>query len=188
MMQSKPSKTKQTKPKAKPTSEPSKLSPKMMRFCEEYLIDLNGTQAAIRSGYSEKTAHVIGAENLVKPNIKKRIEELQSEIRERNKITIDELIQTLAGFVRLDPQDLLDEQGVVKSLSDMPAAARKCIAEMKLMEICGADGPIGVLKTIKFSSKLDAIEKLMKHLGGYEKDNKQKTPEGTVIILPSNNR
>ncbi len=44
------------------------LNPKQQRFVDEYLIDLNATQAAIRAGYSEKTAAVIGAENLIKPN------------------------------------------------------------------------------------------------------------------------
>ncbi|MFA5753528.1 MAG: terminase small subunit, partial [Bacteroidales bacterium] len=44
-----------------------KLTPKQKRFVDEYLIDLNATQAAIRAGYSERTARIIGAENLIKP-------------------------------------------------------------------------------------------------------------------------
>tara|TARA_R110002124_G_scaffold60694_4_gene166345 strand:+ start:401 stop:829 length:429 start_codon:yes stop_codon:yes gene_type:complete len=54
-----------------------KLNAKQTRFCEEYLIDLNGTQAAIRAGYSEKTAAEIGSENLRKPNIAEFIAELK---------------------------------------------------------------------------------------------------------------
>jgi phage terminase small subunit len=46
-----------------------KLTPKQLQFCKEYLIDLNGAQAAIRAGYSEKTAKEIASENLTKPNI-----------------------------------------------------------------------------------------------------------------------
>lgn len=69
--------------------QPSKLTAKQQRFCEEYLIDLNATQAAIRAGYSEKTAHDIGSENLRKPNIANYIAEKQAEARDRNAITVD---------------------------------------------------------------------------------------------------
>lgn len=165
------------------------LSPKMRRFCEEYIVDLNGTQAAIRAGYSERTAKAIASENLTKPDVRKYIKNLREEARERNRIKLDELIQTLAAIVRLDPIDLFNDNGTVKNLSDIPESARKCITELKLMEISSVDGPIGMMKTIKLTSKLEAIEKLMKHLGGYEKDNEQRKPEiGTVVVLPNNSR
>jgi phage terminase small subunit len=57
----------------------NKLSSKQKAFCEEYLIDLNAVQAAIRAGYSKKTARQIGSENLSKPDIAKYIVELQTE-------------------------------------------------------------------------------------------------------------
>lgn len=61
-----------------------KMTAKQKRFCDEYLIDLNATQAAIRAGYSEKTAKVIGAENLTKPviheYIKKRMDEKEAAL------------------------------------------------------------------------------------------------------------
>ena len=50
-----------------------KLTPKQERFVDEYLLDLNATQAAIRAGYSKRSARAIGAENLTKPNIQQRI-------------------------------------------------------------------------------------------------------------------
>jgi phage terminase small subunit len=55
------------------------MTAKQMRFCDEYLIDLNATQAAIRAGYSKKTARVIGQENLLKPAIKEYIENRMAE-------------------------------------------------------------------------------------------------------------
>ncbi|HHZ71241.1 MAG TPA: terminase small subunit, partial [Methylococcaceae bacterium] len=57
----------------------SKLTDKQEMFCLEYIIDLNATQAAIRAGYSEKTAQKIGSENLSKPLIQARIAELMAE-------------------------------------------------------------------------------------------------------------
>jgi phage terminase small subunit len=66
-----------------------KLTDKQELFCKEYIIDLNGTQAAIRAGYSEKTARAIATENLAKPNIQDRITELRAEREERLKIDAD---------------------------------------------------------------------------------------------------
>ena len=57
----------------------SKLTNKQEMFCKEYLIDLNATQAAVRAGYSVKTARVIGGENLLKPAISSYIQSLMTE-------------------------------------------------------------------------------------------------------------
>nr|DAQ89762.1 MAG TPA: Terminase small subunit [Caudoviricetes sp.] len=72
-----------------------KLTDKQKRFIEEYLIDLNATQAAIRAGYSEKTAYSIGEENLKKPEIKRAIAEAQSNRSSRVQITQDDVIRML---------------------------------------------------------------------------------------------
>ena len=59
------------------------MTPKQKRFCDEYLIDTNATQAAIRAGYSEKTAYSIGEENLKKPDIRAYIDERLAELETR---------------------------------------------------------------------------------------------------------
>lgn len=71
------------------------LTPKQQRFVEEYLIDLNATQAAIRAGYSEKTAKEIGSENLTKPNIAKAIQEAQSRLSNKAQVTVEMVVQGL---------------------------------------------------------------------------------------------
>jgi phage terminase small subunit len=76
----------------------SKLTAKQKKFCDEYLIDLNATQAAIRAGYSEKTAYAIGVENLRKPQIVDEIERNQSEIRNRNAITVDFVVNGIKAI------------------------------------------------------------------------------------------
>jgi len=68
------------------------LNPKQKRFCTEYIIDSNGTQAAIRAGYSKKTAQAIAAENLTKPLISAEIEKLRKEQEERTLVTADFVI------------------------------------------------------------------------------------------------
>ncbi|MEE8289772.1 MAG: terminase small subunit [Nitrosomonadaceae bacterium] len=71
------------------------LTAKQEKFCEEYMIDLNATQAAIRAGYSEKTADVIGCENLGKPSISERITELKESMCAKTRLTADFIINGL---------------------------------------------------------------------------------------------
>ena len=71
------------------------LTPKQQRFVEEYLIDLNATQAAIRSGYSEKTARKIGSENLTKLDIQEAIQEAQESLSNKTQLTIDIVVNGL---------------------------------------------------------------------------------------------
>ena len=74
----------------------AKLTAKQQRFCDEYLIDLNATQAAIRAGYSKKTANEQGARLLVNVSIQKKIFELQKEREKRTEITQDSVLRELA--------------------------------------------------------------------------------------------
>ena len=71
------------------------LTPKQQRFVEEYLIDLNATQAAIRAGYSEKTAYSVGHENLKKPEIQKAIQEAQEILSNKTQLTVDMVVNGL---------------------------------------------------------------------------------------------
>lgn len=81
----------------------AKLTEKQKRFCDEYLIDLNATQAAIRAGYSEKTAHSIGAENLTKPEIQKCLSEKMAEKDSKLIAEQNEVLQYLTSVLRGEP-------------------------------------------------------------------------------------
>lgn len=76
------------------------MTDKQKRFCDEYLIDCNATQAAIRAGYSKKTAHAIGDENLKKPEIKGYIEEKLTEISSRKTADAREVMEYLTAVMR----------------------------------------------------------------------------------------
>ena len=78
----------------------AKLTERQKRFCDEYLIDLNATQAAIRAGYSEKTAQNIWKENLTKPYIKKRIEARIAEKESQLIATQDVVLRYLTSVMR----------------------------------------------------------------------------------------
>lgn len=98
------------------------MTPKQKRFCDEYLIDCNATQAAIRAGYSEKTAYSIGNENLSKPEIKAYIDERLAEIQSKSIASATEVMQYLTSVLRGESyssvlslcgngcQELLDKQ------------------------------------------------------------------------------
>ncbi len=73
------------------------MTPKQEAFVREYLIDLNATQAALRAGYSAKTAHVTGHENLSKPEIATAIQSAMNERSERTEITADYVLQSIVS-------------------------------------------------------------------------------------------
>ncbi len=77
-----------------------KMTAKQKRFCDEYLIDLNATQAAIRAGYSKKTAYSIGIENLKKPELKKYIDKRMAEKESELIAGQDEVLKYLTAVMR----------------------------------------------------------------------------------------
>jgi phage terminase small subunit len=150
----------------------AKLTPKQARFVEEYLIDLNATQAAIRAGYSERTARKIGHENLTKPDIAAALEEAMAKRSERTEITADRVLQELARIGFADVRNLFtwDEERTAfvpsRDLSEDEAAA---IAEVQA-ETTAFTTEDGVTETriklkLKTYDKLGALDKLGKHLG-----------------------
>ena len=160
------------------------LTEKQEKYCQAYVI--TGNQAtAYRMAYdaeamNQNTVYVKASELHSSGNISVRIKQIQKEAYERNKITIDELIQTMAGMVRFDISDLYNENGSLKSIHDMPKEARQMISELTSFDEFENDGAggkilVGYTKKVKTIDKLQAIEKLMKHLGGYEVDNNQKS-------------
>lgn len=80
----------------------AELTAKQQRFVEEYLVDLNATQAAIRAGYSENTAKEQGCQNLTKLNIQSAIAEAQKERSERTQITADRVLEELGKIAFAD--------------------------------------------------------------------------------------
>lgn len=98
------------------------MTAKQKRFCDEYLVDLNATQAAIRAGYSEKNANNIASENLAKPNIKKYISDRMAEKESELIATQDEVLRYLTSVLR-DNTD--SETIVIEGLGEGMSKARK---------------------------------------------------------------
>ena len=88
----------------------AKLTPKQQCFVNEYLIDLNATQAAIRAGYSEKTANRIGPQLLVKTCVSEAIQQARQELEKRTQITADLVLKELAAIALDDASDVSDSR------------------------------------------------------------------------------
>ena len=135
----------------------AKLTEKQQRFVDEYLIDLNATQAAIRAGYSVKTANEQGSQNLAKLSIQQAIAEQMAERSKRTGINQDRVVLELAKMT-----DIVDNQGRIKS--DASPDDLACIESVKYKE-SESDTGSSVEREVKIASKLKALELLGKHLG-----------------------
>ncbi len=146
----------------------AKLTPKQKTFCDEYLIDLNATQAAIRAGYSPDSAKEIGCENLTKPNIRAYIDKEIANRSKRTGINQDRVIRELARIAFVNANDVInmDEATLKADASEDDTAT---IASVKVKTIPTKDGE-GVEREIKLADKLKALELLGKHLGMFKEN------------------
>lgn len=172
------------------------LTEKQERFCQAY-IELGNKSEAYRQAYdadcmNSVSVRVAANEVFNVPNVSLRIEQLQSEARERNKVKIDDVLGYLADMIKFDIAEIYDENGQLKSIHDIPKPHREMISSVKVyedfMNIDGQREKIGETKEVRLLNKLDVIEKFMKHFGGYEKDNSQKSSAVTIFQLPDNDR
>lgn len=154
------------------------MTKKQKRFVEEYLIDLNATQAAIRAGYSPDTAQQMGSENLSKPVIKNAIDKAIAKRSRRTGINQDRVIQEIAKLAFLNPIDVIDmDEATIKGEANRDDTA--CIASVKVKVIPGEDGNI-TEREVKTYDKLKALELLGKHLGMFTDKLKM---EGNVPVV-----
>jgi phage terminase small subunit len=151
------------------------LSAKQQRFCEEYVIDLNGTQAAIRSGYSEKTANRIASQLLSKLDIQRLIQSKQKSIAGKLQITQERVLLEYARLGFSDVRKLFDASGTgLKNITELDDDTAAAISSLDVEEIRLDGTPIGVVKKLKTHSKTTALDSLAKHLGLFKEDNSQK--------------
>lgn len=152
------------------------MTKKQKRFIEEYLIDLNATQAAIRAGYKPGTAYSIGSENLKKPEIKAGIDKAMAERSKRTGINQDRILLELAriGFAKIT--DVVDPKtGKIKegALEDDLA----CIQSIKIKP-----GEFGTEREIKMYDKKSALVDLGKHLGMFTGNSSAALDDEVVIV------
>ena len=139
-----------------------KLTEKQQLFVDEYLIDLNATQAAIRAGYSVKTANEQGSQNLAKLSIQQAIAEKMAERSRRTGVNQDRVVLELAKMAFVKMTDVVDSNGKIKENATDDDLA--CIESVKYKHSDTETG-YSVEREVKIGSKLKALELLGKHLG-----------------------
>lgn len=140
------------------------MTKKQKRFVEEYLIDLNATQAAIRAGYSVQAAKEIGCENLTKPNIQAAINKAIAERSKRTGVNADRVVLELAKLAFVNVSDFVDPNDVtIKDTASRDDLAAICSVRIKTFPT--RSGELGTEREIRTYDKIRALELLGKHLG-----------------------
>lgn len=162
------------------------LTPKIKRFCEEYIKDLNGTQSAIRAGYSPKTANEQSSKLLAKVNVQIFISELKKNLSNKNEGLAQQVIDELkkVGFSNI--QDYIESENEIKDLTKISRDKGAAVESIKktVTEFSGGGESSGKKTSIQFKlyDKISALEKLGRHLGIFELDNNQKAAVINVNI------
>lgn len=132
-----------------------KMTKKQMLFCDEYLIDLNATQAAIRAGYSEKTARSIAAENLAKPIIKEYIEKRMAEKEAALIADQNEVLKYLTSVLRGETQSEIVVVVNTGDFSSVPEKVQKAPDEKERLKAAELLGKRYGLYTEKVEADVD---------------------------------
>lgn len=164
------------------------LTDKQEMFCREYLIDLNATQAAIRAGYSAKTANRTASENLSKPDVQSRIAELKAQRNDLVGINATYVLNRLVEIDQMDVLDILTSTGELKSVAEWPKVWRTTISGLEVMEMASEGNTAALLKKIKWPDKAKNLELLGKHISvqAFKEQVEQKvTATHNIMPIPS---
>ncbi|ENP0422095.1 terminase small subunit [Edwardsiella piscicida] len=146
----------------------AKLTDKQELFAREYLKDLNATQAAIRAGYSEKTAKEQAARLLTNVNVQTFVAELKATRVEQTGIDAAYVLRRLVEIDQMDVLDIMTDDMSLKPVSDWPASWRRYLSGFDLAEMFEGRGDdremVGILKKIKWPDKVKNLELLGKHV------------------------
>ena len=157
------------------------MTAKNEQFCREFMIDMNATQAAIRCGYSPKTANVQASRLLTKPHIKDRIQELKLELQKETGISAIKVITELAKIGFSNIQGYIAGGNLISDISEVTEDQGAAVASIKTT-IVGSGKTKRQEVSIKLHDKVSALEKLGRHLGIFESDNSQRKPIINVAI------
>lgn len=148
------------------------LTEKQARFCEEYLVDLNATQAAIRAGYNIKTARSQGSTLLTNPNVAAYIQRLREEQKTRSQVNADWVLQQLIDIATADAGDYtsIDSTGGIK-YTPTDKLTKKQRSAISAIEPTTA-GP-----KIRTYDRIRALELIGKHLGIFDRQAENSGPD-----------
>lgn len=167
---------------------PRALSAKARRFVDEYLIDLNATQAAIRAGYSPAAAHNQGSRLMGRADVQAAIAAAQATRSRRTEITADRVVEELARVAFFDLRRVFRPDGALIPVADLPEEVAAALASVDLATVAKGEGAVEHIAKIKAADKLRALENLARHLGMFRERVEVSGPEGGPINLSMNDR
>ena len=143
----------------------AKLTAKQEIFCKEYLIDLNGTQAAIRAGYSEKTAEQQASRMLLNVKVQNRVSELKEVRNAQLDVDGTYVLKRLIEWDQLDVLDILTDTGSFKPISEWPKVWRTSISAMDVSTLMKQEEDIETrIMKVKWPDKVKNLELIGKHV------------------------
>ena len=180
-----------------PKNAKSKLTPQMTKFCEEYIVDFNGTKAAIRAKYSKKSARSKASQLLTNVNVQAEIKRLIKIRADKVGFNAEKLLRILSEDVDADIAGLFDKDGVLLQPYQWPERFRKgLVAGLDITQIFESDehgnkNQIGIVTKIKLADRTKIKELSGKHvgIGAFKEKLELSTPDGKplevgVVMLP----
>lgn len=158
--------------KAVPPGKRVSLTELNKQFADNYLLTLNATKAymAIRPDVTRRTAESNGHRLLRKAEVAEYIEQQQQTLRQAASINIQRVIQELAHIATFDPRQLFDSQGRPIPITELSSSTASALAGVEVSAQIGPEGERSRVLKYRFADKGAALDKLMKHLGGYERN------------------
>lgn len=169
------------KPTVKPGTSPNAAAERKAHFIEAMIANGgNQKQAAITAGFSEKTAASQASRLMKDVNVLEEIDKRRKALGVKYKLDTESVLQQLANLVYADPRKVFGPDGCLLPVSEWPDEVAAMVSSIEVDALYEGQGKerrqIGVTQKVKFWDKNSAIEKAMKHLGQFEKDNKQRNP------------
>ena len=151
------------------------LTPKQQRFCDEYLIDMNATRAALRAGYTQATA--MNGQLMEMPKIQAYLKERTAQAAQKLQVRHETLLGELMKVAFANMGDYFGDDGRVKPMQDIVDDKKSAIWSLKVSE-----GKYGTTLQLRLHNKLAALEKIAKHIKFYEVEQKQPEPQEAVYV------
>ncbi len=162
------------------------LTEKQRMFCREYIVDLNGAQAAIRAGYSEAAAKEQASRLLTNANVQTFVQELMTDRVGRIEVRADDILRELLRIGLSDIGKAFNENGKLLPIHEIPEDTRRVIVGFDVYEEYAGVGEdresIGQTKKIKMGDKLRAIELLGKHIRLFPDAHEHSGPDGSPLV------
>lgn len=153
----------------------SGLNDKQEKFCREFVVNFNATEAAINAGYSKKTATVQGSQLLTLLKVQEFIKSLQKKVADKLEITAERVVEEYAKIGFSNIADLMKEGMTFEDIKNLDPKISATIESVSVTETFDKQGNRSINTKIKLHSKPAALDALGKHTGIYKEDNKQKS-------------